>query len=604
MDFATLDAPLAHWAARFPDRIALDDGTRQVTFAALHRAVVARAAYLRDIAAPQHVWLDATLWDGAPTTDDGDVSGTSGASVGASGVASRAGTDDVAPASDAPSSDVGRQSDALPTARHDDPIARLRDFLAIIHSGRAAAVADDDWPDAVRARLAGALAETPATPDAPSALTPFYVGFTSGSTGLPKGFRRHHRSWVESLRAALDAFGPGAQSRVFCPGRLSHSLFLFGALQGLWTGAGVVLQPRFSAARAFHALRDDRSGPHAHCIVAVPSQLAMMLDVAARRKLPPLDGVTLVMISGARWMRERTPALRALFPNARIIEFYGASETSFVAWTDADERLPGAVVGRPFDSVALRIAPLQPPSADGAGLIFVRSPMLFNDYVYANADGAIDDTAAIRETDVCSGSGSEHDPHGDWLSVRDVGYLDGAGRLCLIGRAKRMLVTQGKNLFPEEVEAVLRAHPWVEDASVHGIEDAIRGRALVAAVRWRQGAGSPPAGMDEQVRADRRNDSAETPRPFRDETPETVLPPSAAALAQWCRTQLEPYKTPRRFFVCGDAHRWPATTSGKTDHPALAILLEHACRVRPADARTDPNGEDRIDTPHDTLQAL
>ncbi|WP_347555905.1 AMP-binding protein [Robbsia sp. KACC 23696] len=542
MDFATLDAPLAHWASQFPNRIALDDGTRQLTFAALHRAVSARAAYLRDIAAPQHVWLDAALWADAPETDA-----------------------QTALARDPADSEAG--GTAAAAASHDDPIARLRDFLAIIHSGRAAAVADDDWPQAVRGRLADALADTPSTLAAPSPLTPFYVGFTSGSTGLPKGFRRHHRSWVESLRAALDAFGPGAQSRVFCPGRLSHSLFLFGALQGLWTGAGVVLQPRFSAARALQTLRDGE-----HCVVAVPSQLALMLDVAARRKLAPLEGVTLVMISGARWMRERTPALRALFPNARIIEFYGASETSFVAWTDADDALPGAVVGRPFATVDLRIAPLQPPSTDGAGLIFVRSPMLFNDYVYAAAAGTIDDTAAVRETG---------DAQGDWLSVRDVGYLDDVGRLCLIGRAKRMLVTQGKNLFPEEVEAVLRAHPWVDDASVHGVPDAIRGRALVAAVRWRQNAGpSDNALMDETIGAAIADG-------------DTDLPPSAAELARWCRARLEPYKTPRRFFVCTDNTAWPCTTSGKTDHPTLAARLDRACAAQAAIAAQASAGSQR-----------
>ncbi|WP_429497834.1 AMP-binding protein [Robbsia andropogonis] len=558
MHFATLDAPLAYWADQFPNRIALDDGTRQLSFAALHRAVEARAAYLRDIDAPWHVWLDATLWHDAPTTDD--------AGHAAAPTRRKAGY-------------PGDLASATLSGRHDDPIARLRDFLAIIHSGRAAVVADDDWPDTVRSGLGNALADTPAAPPAPGGLTPFYVGFTSGSTGLPKGFRRHHLSWTESLRTAIAAFGPGAQSRVFCPGRLSHSLFLFGALQGLWTGAGVVLQQRFSAARAFETLRSGE-----HCVVAVPSQLAVMLDLTARRTLAPLTGVTPVMISGARWMRERTPALRACFPNARIVEFYGASETSFVAWTDADEHLPDAVVGRPFDNVEVRIQPLDAtpgddaevshaeidgtdrfdhaastnatdavhalrpaedsdPDArserlDRAGLIFVRSPMLFNDYVYANADGAADETAAIRERDAGKG---------DWLSVRDVGYLDKAGRLCLIGRAKRMLVTQGKNLFPEEIESVLRAHPWIEEASVHGVHDPIRGRALVAAIRWR----------DMPAESDKR--------------------PALTELFHWCRARLEPYKTPRRFFVFDAETHWPSTTSGKTDHPAVAALLETAC---------------------------
>jgi len=83
----------------------------------------------------------------------------------------------------------------------------------------------------------------------PSPETPFYIGFTSGSTGLPKGFRRHHRSWAETFRITLQTFGPVAGGRVLAPGRMSHSLFLFGALLGLWSGGGTSVQSRFSAGR-------------------------------------------------------------------------------------------------------------------------------------------------------------------------------------------------------------------------------------------------------------------------------------------------------------------------------------------------------------------
>lgn len=122
-------------------------------------------------------------------------------------------------------------------------------------------------------------------------------------------------------------------------------------------------------------------------------------------------------------MRERTPELRELFPCARIIEFYGASETSFIAWMEADEHAPPQVVGKPFGNVQIGIR--NPRESDGAGLIYVRSPMLFMDY----AAGATDATSALRD--------------GEWLSVRDLGRLDEAGRLHLLGRENRMIVTQG-----------------------------------------------------------------------------------------------------------------------------------------------------------------
>jgi acyl-CoA synthetase (AMP-forming)/AMP-acid ligase II len=246
--------------------------------------------------------------------------------------------------------------------------------------------------------------------------------------------------------------------------------------------------------------------------------------------LAPVEAVRLIMISGARWMRNRTAELRRLFPLARIVEFYGASETSFIAWMDTDESTPAAVVGRPFSNVELQIR--EAPGADNSGLIYVRSPMLFMDYVGA----AHDDTAALRD--------------GDWLSVRDVGLLDAQGRLCLAGRQNRMIVTQGKNLFAEELEAVLEAHPAIALASVHGVEDARRGAQVVAILHWA--------------------DAAAMPRP------------DALKLVTWCKQSLEAFKAPKKFYV---AATWPRTASGKTDHPLLArSLQQRASATPPTDA--------------------
>jgi long-chain acyl-CoA synthetase len=281
---------------------------------------------------------------------------------------------------------------------------------------------------------------------------------------------------------------------------------------GLWSGAGVVVQSRFSAARMMDTLRTGRTP----CLVAVPSQLLLMLELAARRQTASIEGVRLILISGARWMRDRTAALQALFPQARIVEFYGASETSFIAWMDADASAPPHAVGKPFSNVHIDIRNPQPPL--GTGQIFVRSPMLFMDYVGSQTDP----TAAVRDN--------------DWLSVRDMGYFDAKGFLCLVGRENRMIVTQGKNLFPEEVEAALMAFRGIAHASVHGIPDPIRGQQVVAIVQTN--------------------------------TADPLV--TAQQLSAACRAQLESYKVPRRFFTSID---WPLTASGKTDHRALAKAL-------------------------------
>ena len=446
-------APLARWAQTRPQQVALDDGHTALTFAQLYATVQQQTSTLHERHAPATVFVD----DAQSTID------------------------------------------------------QMVSFLAIISSGRCAAVSDPDWPAAVRHNVQSAFSSAPAQVEAPVATSPFYIGFTSGSTGAPKGFRRHHQSWTESFRVCLDTFGADAASGVLAPGRFSHSLFLFGMVLGLWSGAGVVVQDRFSASRMIDTFRSGRTP----CLVAVPSQLLVMLEIAERRQIAPIDGVRLILISGARWMRERTPDLEALFPRARLVEFYGASETSFMAWMDADAPAPPQAVGRPFGNVDIDIRHPQPPL--GAGQIFVRSPMLFMDYVGIEPDH----TAAVRE--------------GDWLSVRDMGYLDAQGYLCLVGRENRMLVTQGKNLFPEEVEAVLLTHPAVTHVSVQGVPDAIRGQQVVAVLHLNAS---------------------------------TV---NVADLTHLCRAQLEGYKVPKRFLLCSD---WPLTASGKTDHPALAALLQ------------------------------
>ena len=453
--FDTVHAPLAHWAATTPHAVAIDDGVTRLDFAALAQQVAARAAVLRQSGSSAACWVD-DLPDSGP---------------------------------------------------------QLLSFLSILAAGRTAAVSDPDWPAAVREQIlarvaAGVGAET--APAAATASSPFYIGFTSGSSGLPKGFRRSHGSWTSSFDICLESFGAGAAATMLVPGRLSHSTFLFGALLGLWSGAGVRLQSRFAPGPALDTLAAGDAG----AMVAVPSQLILMLELAQRRKLQPMPGVQLLMIGGAPWNRARTPELQQLFPQARIIEFYGASETSFIAWTDSDAGLPDHVVGKPFSNVEVRIDASAP---DVPGLIYVRSPMVFTDYV--TLKDSDEQPALLRD--------------GDWLSVRDVGHLDEQGRLHLLGRQQRMLLAQGKNLFPEEVESVLAAHPTVVAASVQGIPDAVRG-VQVAVLLKLNGNVSPDA------------------------------------LIAWCRERLEPYKIPRRFYTCCD---WPLTPSGKTDHKQLAQRL-------------------------------
>ena len=501
-----------------------------------------------------------------------------------------------------------------------DPLALLIDVLAVIRTGRCAAVADPDWPAEVHVRMEAALRDmgdpSPDSSPPPSPETPFYIGFTSGSTGLPKGFRRHHLSWAETFRITLQTFGPVAGGRVLAPGRMSHSLFLFGALLGLWSGGGTSVQSRFSAGRTLTTLADG-SCP---VMVSVPSQLLMLLTAARRRRIGPIPQLKLLLISGARWTHENTAPLQELFPQARIITFYGASETSYVSWMQATPDAPPQAVGRPFGNVQVHIGPADtlPPASDSGngphgtggstplpspaapatvsprfspfsspaglpssstpspatpttpsapsgkaspptqedhadpstrpqpGLIWVRSPMLFIDYVNGQ------DTTAARRV-------------GEWLTVRDIGWQDAQGNLYLVGRENRMIVTQARNLFPEEVEARLMAHPCISQAAVLGLPDPQRGQVVHAVLMRPSDDGNQTPSM---------TGSTEVEAPAL-----TPMTPAPAELVSWCQQALESYKVPRHWWRWqGD---WPMTASGKTDLTAIRDALEGAARIRP-----------------------
>jgi long-chain acyl-CoA synthetase len=427
-------------------------------------------------------------------------------------------------------------------------------FLAAARAGREAQVLDPDWPATLTrkvlaalrpamivtgnarlasrrnavvlktalpfARIAAALGAPAryATVPEPSENLPFYVGFTSGSTGIPKGYRRDHRSWVESFRADAVEFGIGPGDVVLAPGALSHSLFLYALVHGLYAGATVVLARRFRPAAIAALARRHRVS----VLYGVPTHLRLILGAAARER--PIESLRWVLSSGAKWFADALPDLRRLFPASRFAEFYGASELSFVTVAKDGEPVPPGSVGRAFAGVTVSIrdrAGRCLPSGR-VGRVFVESPLVFSGY----ATGGDDDLYSA----------------GDAVSVGDRGRLDAAGFLYLVGREKRMIVTSGKNVFPEEIERALETHPAVAGAAVLGLPDVKRGERLLALVSLRN-----------KARARRTQ------------------------LIAHLRRSLPAYKVPR---IWATVARWPRTASGKSDFAALARLWRDGAWTR------------------------
>ncbi|WP_245313221.1 AMP-binding protein [Bradyrhizobium macuxiense] len=415
-------------------------------------------------------------------------------------------------------------------------------FLAAARAGREAQVLDPDWPPemtrAILAQLSPALlvsfdaqfagngaiiladalssfahvasavgASVDVIPASePDDLAPFYVGFTSGSTGLPKGYRRHHRSWTESFRHDVNEFGITAEDVIVAPGTLTHSLFLYALVHGLNVGARVIICRKFRPDTVVRLIE----GEGATVLYAVPTQFQMIVKAAGSASLASMRWA---LSSGAKLPAEQRQPLQRLFPNARIAEFYGASETSFMTVAKADEGSPETSVGRAFSGAVVTIRDRAGRSlrAGKTGYVFVESPFLFMNYACGEASDL------LRQ--------------GGAMSVGDIGFLDPEGFLHLVGRASRKIVTSGKNVYPEEIERVLERHPAIAAAAVLGAPDASRGERLIALVHTR---------LDATV--------------------------AAPELIAHLRAALPLYKVPR---VYASVSEWPLTRSGKTDFDRL-----------------------------------
>lgn len=405
-------------------------------------------------------------------------------------------------------------------------------FTATAMAGRRSMLIESNWPPAIRAAVDAALpadividatsmADLLTRPAAnaasapPTDHAPLMVGFTSGSTGMVKGYERTHGSWARSITVADAAFPITANDRVCAPGTLSFSLFAYALMHGLNRGASVRLAQTFRP----RSVLDDMQADATTVLFCVPTQATMMIDAAERRGGASLDQVRLILSSGQKWPDALTTRAKAVFPNAEIIEFYGASETSFISYTRTGNAGPTGSVGRPFDGVdiAIREDAGRDAPIGTSGRLWVRSDMVFTRYVMGDAPECRRD--------------------GDWITVGDHGWMDAGGFLYLQGREQRMLVTSGVNLYPEVLEAALAQHPDIADAAIVGLPDPVRGKRIVAALTL--------------------TDAAQRPDPN--------------DVASICRDHGGASAVPRAVHIVDP---WPRTPGGKTDFEQITQLLD------------------------------
>lgn len=320
-----------------------------------------------------------------------------------------------------------------------------------------------DQPDALAAWLAPGAGEPRAVAIQPD--WPFNIIYSSGTTGTPKGIvQPHGMRWAHVARADNYGYGPDAVAMVATS--LCSNTTLVSVLPCLAKGGTLVLAPgRFDPA-AWLALAERVRATHA---MLVPVQYQRLLA------LPDFDrhdlrSFRLKFCTSAPFAAALKADVLARWPGG-LVEYYGMTEGGGTCILEA-HNFPHKLhtVGRPAEGHDIRLVDEDgrelPPGATGE--VVGRSVSMMTGY--QNQPGK------TREAEWYDAAGQR------FIRTGDVGRFDADGFLTLLDRRKDVVISGGFNIYPSDLEAVLRQHAAVADVAVVGVPSVAWGETPVAFV--------------------------------------------------------------------------------------------------------------------------
>lgn len=352
--------------------------------------------------------------------------------------------------------------------------------------------------------------------------------YSSGTTGRPKGVVHSHRTLMYALLCRIVPGSVDRETVALCSMPLFHISGLNGMVNAtLMAGGTVILLEKFCADRLLELVNDESLG--ITYLFAVPT----MLDVL--RKHPQVDRADFSRIRTC--FTGTAPVPRELIAwwierGVPISQAYGMTETAAATSLASvgDNLKHPDTIGKPVLFADFRIV-LEDGSDAGpeeVGELWLRSPSTMVGY-WKNP-------AATAETF-----------HDGWLKTGDLACVDQEGYYFVKGRRKEMYISGGENVYPAEVEGVLRQMPEIHQAAVVGIPDQKWGETGCAAV-----------------------------------VPEPGAPVTMEKIASFCETRLARFKWPGYVVLLEEL---PTNSTGKIDKLLIReiVLKRLAGQVGPSD---------------------
>jgi len=284
------------------------------------------------------------------------------------------------------------------------------------------------------------------------------IFYTSGTTGFPKGAVTSHGNFLsnaETCRRALSVAPEGLRTLISVP--LFHVTGCNSQLLvAMYLGGTAVIMPAFEVGAFLRAIEKERIDT----LTSVPAIYWLAISQPAFATTD-ISSVRSVSYGGAPIAPELVARLGQAFPNARLGNGFGLTETSSVTTFLPHEFVVHAdSVGFPAPVCDVRLDAVVP---DGAGELLVRGPNVVSGYW--------NKPEATAETFVDG-----------WLHTGDLARIDDEGLVYLVDRMKDMINRGGENVYCVEVENALAGAPGVYEAAVLGVPDEMMGEKVGAVI--------------------------------------------------------------------------------------------------------------------------
>jgi long-chain acyl-CoA synthetase len=311
------------------------------------------------------------------------------------------------------------------------------------------------------------------------------IGYTSGTSGTPKGALTTHNNLV--LTALLNNFDYvlSERDRILVTTPFAHRTAIARLYNTLTLGATLVIMPRFDAAETLATIVRERITVTG----LVPTVARMLLD-AIDGDASPYANLRMMISVGEAFPIEMKPRLFATLPNIKLSSALAMTEVFGAAVLKSEDQISHAgAAGRPVPGVEVMLADDDGKSvpAGEIGEILVRSGVPGAELMMRGYWKRPKETAeALRD---------------GWLLTGDMGRFDAEGYLYVVDRKKDMILSGGLNIYSKEVEHAILTHPSVADVAVVGTSDPQFGEAVVAFVELKPGMTAAEDAIVEHCRA-------------------------------------------------------------------------------------------------------